>query len=194
MLNFWLQVRVLSRYMTVKLFINISNVILMTRVCPVKNSKWERDWFKPWCHTHTTPNGSVGSWVATRSQQKVWLCLCWNKVTIDGNHPCYLRIWREAQRRVKQCEMSFALIPVPAKEKAVSEVTAGFWESLQQMTARSLATRKEKFQYLYSNCHVVYYTICSAVIQKVELCSALLGSAVQNRLNLFWTLPAPRFI
>lgn len=87
--------------------------------------------------------------------------------------------------------MQIALPLLPAKGKVVSKVTARFRESLQQMTARSLTTRKEKFQCLYSNCLTVYYMPCSAVIQKVELCSALLGSAVQNRLNLFWTLPAP---
>lgn len=53
--------------------------------------------------------------------------------------------------------MQFALISLPAKGKVASKVTAGFQESLQQMIARSL-TRKEKFQCLYRNCRVVYYT------------------------------------
>jgi len=56
--------------MIVKLFINISIVMLMTRVCPVKNSE-EQTSLIPGAMHIPIQMALLGSWVATGSQQKV---------------------------------------------------------------------------------------------------------------------------
>lgn len=55
MLNFQVQMQVRSRYKMVKLFLNFSNVMLITCVCPVRDIKSGRDWFQPWPQAHTSP-------------------------------------------------------------------------------------------------------------------------------------------
>lgn len=187
------QMQVLSRYNTVKLILNFSNVS-----CLCLSSKGGTGFSSDSRHT-PLPHGSVGCLNGTRDSAEPQFCLSWHKTTIDGeNCPLITHLRRSPEKGEVTRNADFLQISprfaLPAKGKVVSKVTDGFRESLQQMTARSLTTRKEKSQCLYSNCHAVYYMPCSAVIQKVESCSALLGSAVQNRLNLFWTLPAPCFI
>lgn len=71
--------------------------------------------------------------------------------------------------------MQTALALLAAKGKVVSKVTAECGESLQQMTARSVTTRKGKCLCLYSHCHAVH-----CVLQEAESWSAWLASAAQN--------------